>query len=77
MAKDYAEISAQDKAIYRAGMSSRSLRKPKNPPGSLTPYQRSWWLAGWNDRDMEIESIYSGFRPSKGVGQPVQGVSGD
>ena len=43
------------KSIYAEGKESRSLENGKaaNPWPYMTEAW-AWWLAGWNDRDMEI-----------------------
>lgn len=38
---------------YYRGRASREAKEPKSPPATLTWGERHWWLAGWNDRDME------------------------
>lgn len=43
-------------AYYR-GRASREAKDPKTPPATLTWGERHWWLAGWNDRDMEMPEI--------------------
>ena len=40
---------------YEAGREARSLDKDKTPPGGLGAQRRSWWLAGYNDRDIELQ----------------------
>ena len=39
---------------YYSGRASREAKNPKTPPATLTWAERHWWLAGWNDRDMEM-----------------------
>ena len=39
---------------YYRGRASREAQDPKTPPATLTWAERHWWLAGWNDRDMEM-----------------------
>lgn len=41
-------------SIYYLGRAERENKKPKSAPGNLTITERHWWLAGWNDRDMEL-----------------------
>lgn len=62
---DCAEESAEDSklatgeqklpSLYHAGRISRSNKRPKVPPSLITWADRHWWLAGWNDRDMELQ----------------------
>ncbi len=39
---------------YSAGRAHREAGGAKTPPSTLTWAERHWWLAGWNDRDMEM-----------------------
>lgn len=39
---------------YQAGYNARTWGNAKVPPGLLNWTDRHWWLAGWNDRDMEL-----------------------
>lgn len=39
---------------YVDGASARSKGMPKAAPGILSDVMRYWWLAGWNDRDIEL-----------------------
>lgn len=39
---------------YIHGMSARTKGLPKVAPSRLSEVMRYWWLAGWNDRDMEL-----------------------
>jgi hypothetical protein len=39
---------------YHAGREARDQGFQKSPPGYLDWELRHWWLAGWNDRDMEL-----------------------
>lgn len=41
-------------AYYYAGRNSRNEGNQKTPPATYSWTDRHWWLAGWNDRDMEI-----------------------
>lgn len=36
-----------------AGREAREAGKPKIAPATLNAVQRSWWLCGWNEADME------------------------
>lgn len=40
--------------VYYRGRASREAQDPNTPPATLTWSERHWWLAGWNDRDMEM-----------------------
>lgn len=40
---------------YRQGRTARSNGGLKCPPGHLNWEMQHWWLAGWNDRDIEID----------------------
>lgn len=42
---------------YDAGREARDLGKDKSPPGGLGAQRRSWWLAGYNDRDIELQAV--------------------
>lgn len=42
---------------YKAGVEARDLGKDKTPPGGIGRQRRSWWLAGWNDRDIELQVL--------------------
>lgn len=39
---------------YYSGRNFRSKGYPKTPPAILSEEDRYWWLAGWNDRDVEL-----------------------
>ena len=39
---------------YYGGRAHREAGGAKTPPATLTWAERHWWLAGWNDRDMEM-----------------------
>lgn len=41
---------------YYAGSAAREAGQAKCPPGLLEPVYRYWWLAGWNERDMELNA---------------------
>lgn len=50
------EVSAerlQDHEWYPLGVKARQSGQDKSPPPGLSRCARSWWLAGWNDRDIE------------------------
>jgi hypothetical protein len=38
---------------YQDGRNARVAGLPKIAPANITPVLRYWWLAGWNDADME------------------------
>lgn len=40
------------RAYYR-GREAREAGEPKHRTGKLNAVERSWWLAGWNDCDLE------------------------
>lgn len=41
-------------AVYREGIEARDLNQTKNAnPYPAITEQWAWWMAGWNDRDME------------------------
>lgn len=42
---------------YRHGMDHRSKGRQKSPPSRYAGAERAWWLAGWHDRDMELEAL--------------------
>lgn len=39
---------------YHAGREARQAGQSKCAPGSLSWADRHWWLAGWNDADLEL-----------------------
>lgn len=39
---------------YYRGVEARDAGMGKDAPGHLGPICRAWWLAGWNDRDIEL-----------------------
>jgi hypothetical protein len=41
---------------YHEGYNARTWGNAKVPPGVLNWRDRHWWLAGWNDRDIEIQA---------------------
>lgn len=41
-------------AVYYDGRIARQKGKPKVSPFSSISADHFWWLAGWNDRDMEL-----------------------
>ena len=47
-------MSRLEADTYSAGVTARNQGLPKIAPGSLSWGWRHWWLAGWNDRDMEL-----------------------
>jgi len=47
-------MSRLEADTYSAGVTARNQGLPKIAPGSLNWGWRHWWLAGWNDRDMEL-----------------------
>lgn len=38
---------------YYQGRKCRIQGRAKMVPSTLSPIQRSWWLGGWHDADME------------------------
>lgn len=42
-------------APYHAGRSARAKGRKKKAPAILNDENVYWWLAGWNDRDMEMQ----------------------
>lgn len=40
---------------YFEGRKARESGQLNDAPGYLSPVLRSWWLAGWNDRDIELK----------------------
>lgn len=42
---------------YNAGVDARDADVPKVPPGGLGVERKSWWLAGYNDRDIELQVL--------------------
>jgi hypothetical protein len=40
--------------VYAMGVIARERNRPKVPPVDLNMEDRHWWLAGWNDSDIEI-----------------------
>lgn len=41
-------------SAYHSGRHARSKRREKLPPAILSDKDVWWWLAGWNDRDLEM-----------------------
>lgn len=41
--------------IYDSVRTARYYNRLKEPPGDLSWEDRHWWLAGWNDKDIEID----------------------
>lgn len=39
---------------YHQGRHAKSKRRDKQPPAILSEEDVWWWLAGWNDRDLEM-----------------------
>ncbi len=39
---------------YYDGREARSTNQQKAAPSYLSTEGKHWWLAGWNDRDMEL-----------------------
>lgn len=42
---------------YNAGVDARDADVPKAAPGGLGTQRKSWWLAGYNDRDIELQVL--------------------
>lgn len=49
--------SQAQRHCYQAGREARDLDKDKSPPGGLGAQRRSYWLAGYNDRDIELQVL--------------------
>lgn len=47
------EIRVTDREDYRAGHMARAAGEPKHPPAHLDPAGKSFWLAGFHDREIE------------------------
>lgn len=47
--------SQAQRNCYQAGREARSLDRDKSPPGGLGLQRRSYWLAGYNDLDIELQ----------------------
>jgi len=54
-------VTPEEKQWYRMGWDARNTHKPKDPPGWLDMRARHWWLAGWNDLDLQTNRIIDGF----------------
>lgn len=39
---------------YYDGVAARAAELPKDAPPWLSPQGKSWWLAGFNDKDIEL-----------------------
>ncbi|WP_055128552.1 hypothetical protein [Pseudomonas mediterranea] len=39
---------------YHDGVRARKEGLVKQPPSELSRVGRSWWTAGWNDKDIEL-----------------------
>jgi ribosome modulation factor len=39
---------------YQQGVTARDKQRNKRAPGYMNIRARHWWLAGWNDRDIEL-----------------------
>lgn len=42
---------------YNAGVDACDAGLPKTAPGGLGRERKSWWLAGYNDRDIELQIL--------------------
>ena len=42
-----------ERTYYQAGMQARDDGLACYAPGDLTWCHRHWWMAGWNDRDIQ------------------------
>lgn len=40
---------------YYLGRRARQHNEANNPPAGLSWKHRHWFMAGWNDRDMELQ----------------------
>ena len=47
--------SKEQQNTYHAGRNAREQGLHKSPPGHLNWEMQHWWLAGFNDRDIEID----------------------
>lgn len=47
--------SQAQRHCYQAGREARDRDQDKSPPGGLGAQRRSFWLAGYNDRDIELQ----------------------
>ena len=48
-------MTRTEQATYQQGIDARNANESIDSyPGYLTPAMRSWWKAGWLDRDIEI-----------------------
>lgn len=53
--KMWREPEERPPRLYYVGRYARLQNKRKSPPGYLAPVDRYWWLAGWNDADIELD----------------------
>lgn len=49
--------SQAQRHCYQAGREARDRDQDKSPPGGLGAQRRSFWLAGYNDRDIELQVL--------------------
>lgn len=45
-------MTKNERALHEAGHAARLKGSPKRPP-LLTWAERRWWLAGWNQADLD------------------------
>ena len=52
-------MNPYEQSIYEAGREARRLCIAKRgcPYGIRDLRKRCWWMAGWNDRDMEMSKM--------------------
>lgn len=52
----YYDITEQQQKLYDHGVAARlkGLDKSSNPYLNNDLQVKHWWLAGWNDKDMEL-----------------------
>lgn len=57
--------SKNQNSVYQSGRNARDHHSNKSPPGHLSWEDRHWWLAGWNDRDIEIDGPETAPKPTR------------
>lgn len=52
-------MTASERHLYNAGRDARLSGRPTRvcPYGITDLCRRHWWLAGWNDQDIEIRPM--------------------
>ncbi len=48
-------MSERERQILEMGVSARDSGQAKSPPSEFDMRLRHWWLAGWNERDQELD----------------------